>query len=133
MTQAWQARAYQRQKLVEKFVKVVHEVGDGEENFDLFALEFLITLLHAFRPRREGELFGTSKAAIIGTVENFKRKINNFGRTDAERGLILAELTEKVVGMVVYKENCDYRHEELFNTKEVLGVDRATDEIELEP
>lgn len=131
MAQAWQARAYQRQELVERFVRTIHEVADEDGNFDLFALEFLIVLLGEFRTRREGELSGTSKTAIIGMVEDFKRKIEAFGRTDTERGIILAQLTEKALGMVIYKEDCDYRHEEIFNTKAVLGVDRATDEIKL--
>ena len=131
MEQAWQARAYQRQKLVEELVRAVHEAGAEEENFDLFAFEFLMVLLDAFRERRQGELSGTSQAAIIGMVESFKRKIDGFGRTDAERGLILTQLAEKALDMVVRKENADYGRDEILNTKALLGVDRATDEIEL--
>ena len=131
MAQAWQARAHQRQMLVEEFVRVIHEVGDEDGNFDLFVLEFLIALLRAFKERREGKLSGIPRAKMFGMVEGFKKRIKSFGRTDAERGLILAQLAEKALGMVIYKEDSGYRHDELFNTKAVLGVERATDEIEI--
>lgn len=130
MEQAWQVRDGQRQDLIDSFMTKINRVGDDTENFELFRLELVMALLRLFRPRREGKLSFDSKTAIAVLVEDLNNAIDEFGRTDAEKGLLLSLLTGKVVSAVFHKEHTEYQSEEIHNTMAVLGVKRATDEIE---
>jgi len=130
MSEAWQVRECQRQQLIEKLVRGVHDWAD-ELCDPSFYLEVVAVMIGYLQDRQKGisnpEVDG--KKAPGSFFNTVLPNITKFSRTEAEGDVLVATFLEKVLASGLSPFRAELQKEELFSPEKIFKAPSAMVEV----
>ncbi len=126
MTMAWQARASERQQVVEEIItSIIHKEEDFGRNFESHLVELIIKYL------REKGMLQLHQCLVI---DNFLKtiideKITTFVRAEEERDAILGDVLTWLTRSIVGELHGNLRDAERKDSRKILGAENAMNEV----
>ena len=134
MAQAWQVRSYQRQRLLERLMRMVYqqEEASGEKTF-LFDL--ILVVAGYLKERREAPS-GSEFKAQTDTARFFLQKllseITEFSRSLTERDALIAKFLEKLLESGLSPFFMALTRQEIEEPQDVFHAPSASAEVSFE-
>ena len=134
---AWQARDHQRQIFVDSMMRKIRDEQDRQDDNDLFQEELLMAFVMLLTQRRQATVLDSWNQVIQNQAITMKRLVSEilsdaiyFGKVAEETHLVLGILMEKVAGSIQTEIVAAMNKKQIFSTKEVLGVESATEKVD---
>ena len=130
MSEAWQVRQYQRQQLVEKLTRKVHDRAD-EVGGSSFYLEVVSVMIGYLQDRHKGvsnpkfnekSLAGFFFSSVLPTI-------NDFVRTEAEGDVLVTQFLEKVLASGLNPFRSELQKEEMLTPEKIFNAPSAMAEV----
>lgn len=136
--QAWQIRDSQRDKFVERMMRMIDQQEEAQDDNGYFSEDLLLALITLVAEMRAGgkvpryrRFRETQTLAIKLLIQEILMEARVFSRAPEETTHLLQNIAQNLMGSLGRKTGQALQDKQRSETRTVLGADRETDEIEL--
>lgn len=133
MTEAWQKREMEQQRLLEGLAMDLVRSTDDMEDENRFFLLLAEKVAKEFALGKNGQVNPREELSVIHSHQELTEKIQQFARTEQERAYLTAGLLLKLLGLGLTPVHNEYLHQKVHKPEKLYEGHQSMDEVELEP
>jgi hypothetical protein len=133
MVEAWGLRSLERQRLMEKLIRIISKLEDEEGEAILFGVvQVLVECLQAKKEKLYNDFLLAKAIAVHGELYNvvfneLLPKIDSFARAPEEADVMVADLLKKILDMALSSVYAELSHIEIMNPRLIFHADAMAD------